>query len=189
MFSLKKTIKILIHNKKEGHKIWKTLDSYAKKYKATVYKDIELFDEKYIINIVHSKYLDTDDPWLIVTNGDIEHAIKNYSNCFGGIESLFKNQKSNGFHIESVCNAKEKYFTSMYTFVCISTLYLTILGTEYSKNTRCYKNINIQTHKNYKEKGKVRIMSLFNIGLTLFKSALNSLTYIMIPIRFILYDV
>ena len=77
----------------------------------------------------------------------------------------------------------------MYTIVCFSILTLTLIGADYTKNKKCYKNIKFETHKNYKNKGKVRIMSLFNLGLTLFKRAFNSLTYIRIPIRLILYDV
>lgn len=189
-FRLKKNIKIFIHDKKEGHKIWKFLsDLKPYKYHAKVYNNIELFDSKYVTNIVHSKYENTNDPWIIVTNNDIEHAIQNYSFRFGGIECLFKNQKSNGFYIESVNNASEKYFSSMYSLVCVSVLYLTILGAEFSKNTKCYKDVIIETHKNYKDKGKVRVISLFNTGLALFKYAIDSLKYIRIPVRFILYDI
>lgn len=47
----------------------------------------------------------------------------------------------------------------------------------------------IVTHKKYKSKGLVRVLSLFNTGLTLFKRAINSRIYIRIPIRFILYDI
>ena len=86
-------------------------------------------------------------------------------------------------------NATEKSFSAMYTLVCTSILFLTILGCEYSKNTKTYKNIKIETHKNYKDKGKIRVMSLFQTGLTLFKLAINSFKYIYIPIRFILYDI
>jgi len=77
----------------------------------------------------------------------------------------------------------------MYTMACIVVLFLTILGTEYSKNSKCYRNEKIVTHKVYKNKGKVRVMSLFRIGLTLFHRAVNSTKYIRLPIRFILYDI
>ena len=80
-------------------------------------------------------------------------------------------------------------FINLYSLVCFSTLFLTIIGADYSKNTRCYKNIKLTTHKTYKGKGKVRVMSLFNIGLTLFKMAINSLKYIRIPFNMKLYDV
>ena len=51
---------------------------------------------------------------------------------------------------------------------CTVVLFLTIIGADYSKNTKCYKNEKIVTHKVYKNKGKVRVMSLFRIGLTFF---------------------
>ena len=80
----------------------------------------------------------------------------------------------------------------MYTCVCVCVLYSTILGADYSKNSKCYKNVEIETHKNYNVNGKKvrkRTMSLFNTGLTLFSMAYNSLSYIRIPFTFKLYDV
>ena len=77
----------------------------------------------------------------------------------------------------------------MYTMACTVVLFLTIIGSEYSKNSKCYKNEKIVTHKVYKNKGTVRVMSLFRIGLTLFHRAINSTKYIRLPIRFILYDI
>ena len=64
-----------------------------------------------------------------------------------------------------------------------------MLCTDYSKNTKYYKNVKITTHKVYKEKSKIRVMLLFNTGLTLFKMAINSRKYIRIPINIILYDI
>ena len=77
----------------------------------------------------------------------------------------------------------------MHTMACTVVLFLTIIDADYSKNTKCYKNEKIVTHKVYKNKGKVRVMSLFRIGLTLFHRAENSTKYIWLPIRFILYDI
>ena len=105
---------------------------------------------------------------------------------------IFKAQKSNGFYLEKVSNASLESFTTMYTCVCTCLLYLTILGADFSKNSKCYKNIKITTHKNYNIDGKKikrRVMSLFNVGLTLFKLAFDSLVYIRIPVTFKLYDV
>lgn len=187
---LKKNIKIFIHDKKEGHKIWKWLsDLPSHKYHAIVHKDIELYDSKYKTNIVISKYLNTKDPWIIVTNKDVEHAVQNYSYRFGSIECVFKNQKSNGLYLEAINNASEKAYNTMYTLACTVVLFLTIIGADYSKNTKCYKTEKIVTHKVYKNKGKIRVMSLFKIGLTLFHRAVNSLKYIRLPISFILYDI
>lgn len=187
---LKKNIKTFVYDKKEGHKIWKWLyDLPSHKYHAIVHRSIELYDSKYKTNIVISKNLNTKDPWIIVTNRDVSHAIQNYSYRFGSIECVFKNQKSNGLYLEAINNASEKAYNTMYTMACTVVLFLTIIGADYSKNTNCYKNEKIVTHKVYKDKGKVRVMSLFRIGLTLFHRAVNSTKYIRLPIRFILYDI
>lgn len=136
-----------------------------------------------------SKKQGYEEPWIIATNGQPNRAIRDYTYRFGSIEALFKNQKSNGFFIESINNANIKSFTSMYSLVCFCSLFLTIIGADYSKNNSCYKHVKITTHKNYKSKGKIRVMSLFKTGLTLFKKAINSLVYIRIPFNLILYDI
>ena len=59
--------------------------------------------------------------------------------------------------------------------ICTQSL-LTISGADCTKNTKLYKNVKIETHK-IKDNKKVRIMSLFNTGLTLFHMAFNSLRY------------
>ncbi len=127
----------------------------------------------------------------IVTNESPNESIRDYSHRFGGIETIFKNQKSNGFYLEDITTASLRSFTNLYSLLCFSILFLTIIGADYSKNknTRSYKNVKITTHKKYKKKGKIRVMSLFNTGLTLFKLAINSSKYIRIPFNFILYDV
>ena len=183
VFRLKKNMKALIYDKKEKHDIWKWLDEIPNyKHHSVCYDNILLTDAEFSCKLVYST-------WILATNGDYKHTINDYSYRFGGVESIFKNQKSNGFYIESVNNATQKSFTTMYTLVCVSVLFLTILGCEYSKNKKTYKDVKIETHKNYKKKGKIRVMSLFQTGLTLFKQAINSFKYIYIPIRFILYDI
>ena len=103
------------------------------------------------------------------------------------IESVFKNQKSNGFFIENTTNASLDYFKSMYCFASIGILFLTILGADYSKNKKCYRDIKISTHTK-SHNSKIRIKSLFKTGLTLFHRAFNSLKYIRISFKFMLYD-
>ena len=186
---LKKNIKVLVYDKKEGHDVWKFLSelkSYAR-YSIS-YNDIPLYDEMYKTNIVISKYNNVNEPWIIVTNDDNRRAIKDYGYRFGAIECVFKNQKSNGFHIECTVNASLEYFTSMYTLVCIATLLLTIIGAYYSKNTIIYKGLTFTTHTN-SNNSKIRIVSLFNTGLILFNLAINSERYIRLPLDFILYDI
>ena len=186
---LKKNLKVLHFDKREGHKIWKWLDELTKyKYHAIAYNNIEFSENKYVSNIVISDAIETDEPWILITNGSPKRAIKDYSYRFGGIEFVFKNQKSNGFYLENSVNCSLDYFKSMYCFACIGVLYLTILGTDYSKNTRSYKHTKIKTHT--KVRGiKVRIKSLFNTGLTLFHRAFESLKYVKLSFKFILNDI
>ncbi len=163
-----------------------------RKYRSVSYKNILITDDRFKTNLVYSSSFNTNDPWIIATNGDVTRAIKDYGYRFGSIECIFKNQKSNGFNLEKISNSSLKSFETMYTLICTCVTYLTILGTDYSKNTRCYKNVKIETHKVYIIDGKMikkRIMSLFNTGLTLFKIAFNSLVYIRLPFNFKLYDV
>lgn len=190
-FRLKGNLKIKVFDKKENHYIKKyTSDLTSQIHHSIYYKDVYMYDElEYKTNIAVSRKCMSNDPWIIATNGNPSEAIRDYSHRFGSIECIFKNQKSNGFYLEDICNASLKSFINLYSLVCFSILFLTILGTDYSKNTRCYKNVKITTHKYYKNKGKTRIMSLFNTGLTLFKLAINSLKYIRIPFSFILYDI
>lgn len=185
----KGNIKVLVYDKKEGFKIWKNLnDLFAYEYHSNFFNDVEITEARFHVNVTISKKKGVKEPWIILTNASVDKAIKDYSYRFGGIESLFKNQKSNGFYMENVCNASIEYFTCMYTLVCFSTLFLTILGTDYTKNSNCYKKVKIETHT--KINGiKTRVMSLFNVGLTLFHIAYNSKVYIRIPFNFILYDV
>ena len=190
---LKKNMHVYPFVKKEGHVIQKDIGELSFfKYKSTTYRDIPLTDERYLTNIVFSDWSEVEEPWIIATNGDPNRAIKDYSYRFGGIESLFKNQKSNGFRLENISNANLQAFTTMYSLLCVCITFLTILGAEYSKNNSCYKSEKIITHKTYIINGKrikKRVMSLFNTGLTLFHRAFNSIKYIRIPFKFILYDI
>lgn len=163
-----------------------------RKYHSVIHENVFITDDRYKTTIVYSPTNNTKDPWIIVTNGDPSKALKGYSYRFGSIETMFKAQKSNGFNLEKISNASLDYFTTMYTMVCTCILFLTILGADYSKNTRCYKEVKIGTHKTYiidGKKVKKRVMSLFNTGLTLFKRAFNSCVYIRIPLSFKLYDI
>lgn len=184
----RKNIKVFLYDKKEKHKIWKFLEDVEPYvYKSRILEDVSLYNEQFKVNIVFSKSTGVKEPWIVVTNGDTKRAIKDYGYRFGGIECVFKNQKSNGFYLENTVNASLKYFETQYMLACIDTLLLTIIGSDYEKNTKCYRNTKIKTHKMVKGK-KIRMLSLFNTGLTIFKMAFNSPKYIRLPLRFILYD-
>ena len=182
-FRLKSNLKISNFDSKEGHYIRKyTGDLFSQEYHSFYYNDVYMYEGlEYKTNIAVSRKCVSDDPWIIATNGEAKYVIRHYSKRFGSIETIFKNQKSNGFYLEDICTSSLTSFINLYSLVCFGILYLTILGADFSKNTHCYKNVKLTTHKTYKEKGKVRVMSLFNIGLTLFKLAVNSLKYIRLP--------
>lgn len=182
--------KVLVFDKSEGHNVWKRLDQLdGYKYHSKFYSDIIYsYYHKFKINLVISKSDSHKEPFLLLTNGNPKTAVKDYRKRFGSIECIFKTQKSNCFRIESINRSSLKSFTTMYTLVCFCITFLTILGTAYTKNKNQYKNEYIRTHSTRNGK-KIRIMSLFRIGLTLFKRAINSSKYIYIPFTLKLYDV
>lgn len=144
---LKKNLKVLHQGKKDKEKVWKSLSDLSKyKFHSAHYNEIELTENKYTTNIVISDSISTDTPWILATSGDYNRAIKDYSYRFGGVETIFKNQKSNGFYIEDTVNCSLKYFQSMYCFSCIGVLLLTIMGASFAKNTRTYRKFKIATH-------------------------------------------
>lgn len=176
---------------KDGNK-FKAKNLKHRKYHSFIHNNVLITKDKFKTNIVYSPTNNTKDPWIIVTNGDTSKALKSYSYRFSSIETMFKAQKSNGFNLEKISNSSLESFTTMYTCICTCILYLTTLGVDFSKNSNCYKNIIIKAHKNYiidDKKIKKRIMSLFNVGLTLFKRAFNSDLHIRIPVTFKLYDI
>ena len=187
---LKSNIKVTYFDNLRKHNIETyTQNLSGKKFKYKYYNDISYTENNYKTNIVISDSLASNTPWIIATNGDPRRAIKDYSYRFGAIETMFKNQKSNGFYIESTVNCSLKYFTSLYSLVCFASLFLTIFSTDYTKNSKCYKKVKLTSHKKFKDGSIKRVMSLFNIDLTLFKLAFNYSRYIRVPFSFTLYDI
>ena len=174
-----------IHVYKDGIKL-KAKKLKHRKHHAVVHKDVYITDKRFKTNIVYSNSLDTSTPWIIVTNKNIETAIQNYSFRFGSVECMFKNQKSNGFNLNKISNMSISAFTNMYSVLCVCITYLTILGADVSKNSKCYRNLGFRTVRSINNK---RVMSLFNTGLTLFKIAFKSYNYIRLPMTFKLYDI
>ena len=200
VFRLKEKYKCFVYDKKEGHKVWKNISDLSHyKYHATRYDDIGFTRYNIKTNIVigptkseQLKKLDSEkdefEPWILVTNGDSKRALKDYAYRFGAIEFLFKAEKSNGFFLEKTATSNLKAFENMYTCVCFTYLWMSILGVEYSKNSSCYKKLKIESTKKYKS-GRRRIMSIFKTGLFLLHKAFNSTIKVRLPFTFILYDV
>ena len=200
VFRLKENYKCFVYDKKEGHNVWKNIsDLFHYKYHATSYEDISFTKKNIKTNIVivptKSTQLskidsqrDEFEPWILVTNGDHKRALKDYAYRYGAIEFLFKAEKSNGFFLEKTATSNLKAFENMYTCVCFTYLWMSILGVEYSKNHSCYKNLKIEATKKYKS-GIKRVMSIFRTGLFLLNKAFNSTIKVRLPFTFILYDV
>lgn len=70
---------------------------------------------------------------------------------------------------------KSLYYENLYSLVCFAGLWLTIIGIDYTKNyIHVKKNLNIRYVKKNKNNKPIRIMSLFNLGLTIFRRCYNS---------------
>ena len=132
-----------------------------------------------------------DEPWILLTNGDVRRAIKDYHYRFGAIEFLFKDQKSNGFDLQksNTTFRSLQSYSMMYTCMCICILFLSCVGTYYTRHKgKYYKDVKIRYYGIVKGKHR-RKMSIFQVGYTLFRLARDSLRYIRIPFNFVLTDV
>lgn len=150
IFRLKSNYKCFVYYEKENHRVWKNInDLFHYKHKSTIYEDIGFTKRNIKTNIVIgptksvqlnkiNNEIDEFEPWFIITNGDPKRALKDYSYRFGAIEFLFKAEKSNGFFLEKSSTSNLKAFENMYTYVCFTYLWMSILGIEYSKNKSCY---------------------------------------------------
>ena len=161
----------------------------AKKSEDQFYDKVLITKNKYKTKLAISKLDTHKEAFYIVSNGNIEEAIKNYSYRFGSIEFIFKNQKSNGFYLESTKMRNVQSFTTMFGLMCVALLWLTILGVDYSKNSSKYQN-NLKIYYCKKEKeGIKRVFSLFNTGLLYFNLLFNSNNPLRIKCNFILYEI
>ena len=190
-FRAKGSLLTLTMDKKEGHTIWKNinkLDAYI--YKSKFYPHAFITREhRFETNIVISPSYNHKEPLYLLTNGDMNSAVKDYMKRFSGIEFNFKNQKTNGHFLEETQITDLYAFGNLYVCLCLAQALITILGIDYSKNNRCYKKIKIRTTK--KAKGKrIRIRSYFHVGLLVIKFVLTSFHYeYQLFKRLILYDV
>ena len=88
---------------------------------------------------------------------------------------LFKSQKSNGFNLEQTKTRNLHALENLYCLVCIANTWLTIIGADYTKNYHYFKNkLKIRFVKRDKNHNPIRILSLFNLGLNIFRRCYNS---------------
>lgn len=170
------SIKFLIYDSKEKHNVYKHFyDLPIQKHHAQYYENLSLgsFNFKCNLSIARGKL--SDDPWFILSNIEPNKALREYAHRFGAIECLFKNQKTNGFNLEKTKTKNLHAFENLYSIVCFVCTWLTIIGADYTKNYNHVKDkLNIRYVKRNKNGKPIRILSLFNLGLTIFKRVYNS---------------
>lgn len=164
-------------------------DIKANKFVAKHFNNVYFSEtQKVKTNIVISSSLNTDDPWYLVTNDNPKSAIKHYSKRFGGIEFVFKDQKSNGFNLEKTTTRNVEVFKKMFGATCIAIVWLTILGADYVKNKSHFKKVvNFYDVKNVNGK-PIRDKSLFRLGMEIFFFALDNPLPFKLKYNFKLYD-
>lgn len=178
-----------VYDEHEGYDIKKKLEDIVPYvFKSKVIEDIELSFEHFKTNLVISKSTNHVEPFYILTNGDYKRAIKDYSYRFAAIEFLFKGQKSAGFFLEENQIKNLYTFNSLYTCICITQTLLTMLGIDYAKNAKCYKELKIRNARIVNGKRR-KDYSFFHIGLILITASLISNCGIKLFNRLILYDV
>ena len=80
-------------------------------------------------------------------------------------------------------------FSTMFTLLCVAVLWLTILGSYYSKNKGHFKNYFKIKYSKKNGASNKRIISLFNTGLLFFNIAFESTKYVLLKCDFLLYDI
>lgn len=158
------------------------------KYHSKVLNNVFYTRSMFPTNIVVSNYSNTDEPWFLITNHDTSRAVRNYSYRFGSIECIFKNQKSNGFRLESTNTQKIEHFISLFTIMCVALTWLVIIGADYIKNKHHY-HLKIRDVHKFRDGRTSRIFSLFNLGLIIFNKCYFNYIDFTLKFTFVLYDI
>ena len=153
------------------------------------FDSVRITKQKFQTKLTVSKTATHKEPFFILTNGNTRDAIKHYGYRFSSIEFIFKNQKSNGFYLESTQMRNIHAFSTLFTIACVAILWLTILGADYTKNKNHFKSyLKIKYSKRNGSNFK-RIFSLFNTGLLYWNIAFCCTKYAVIKCNFVLYDI
>lgn len=189
VFRCKDNFKIFYKPIKENHFVWLSihdLPSYAQH--SSFFENLQFTKNKYKYNLTICKSVDHKERWFLISNVDPTRSKKFYGYRFGGIETIFKHQKSNCFYLEKTGVKHLHSFDNLYSLVCIAITYCICLGADVSKNSKCYRNLGFRTVRTINNK-RVRVVSLFQTGIRLFHLALNSIRYYRLPFNFKLYDI
>lgn len=173
------SVKVLAYDKKEGHEVYKLISNFkSNKHHSFYFLNLSFGDMHFKANLAISRGIATgenEENWYLITNLKPELAIKTYSKRYGSIEMFFKSQKTNGFYLETTKTRNLHAFENLYGLACLAALWLNIIAVDYIKNYRHLKHkINIKFNKKNSNGKPVRILSTFNLGLTLFCYVFNS---------------
>lgn len=185
----KSNISIKIDNYEYSDMISSIADIQPFFSKSKYFDSVRITSFNFQTKLAISKTDSHKEPFFILTNGSTRDAIKHYGYRFGSIEFIFKNQKSNGFYLESTKMRNIQSFTTLFTLVCVAVLWLTILGADYTKNKNHFKNCFKIRYSKKNGSGNKRTFSLFNTGLFFFNLAFESTTYVVLKCTFLLYDI
>ena len=162
-----------------------TKDIPPKEKEEQYFERVRITKHNYLTKLAVSKKEGHEEAIYVLTNGKVEEGIKNYSYRFGSIECIFKNQKTNGFRLESTRTKNIQAFKTMFGIMCIALVWLTVLGVKYTVDEGKGKNtIKIKIFKKDK-----RMLSLFNTGLMYFNLCFNSNIAPKIKCNFLLYEI
>lgn len=186
------SVKVLTYDKKEGHQVYKLISDFkSNKYHSVYFENLSFGDMHFKANLAISRGIatgDDEEDWYIITNLKPSLAIKTYAKRYGSIEMFFKSQKTNGFYLESTKTKNLHAFENLYGIACLASLWLNIIATDYIKNYKhLKKKINIRFNKKTSTGKLVRILSTFNLGLTLFSKVFNSYIDYNLKFNFKLY--
>ncbi len=183
---IKSRLTFYIHN--YGEIAGYTKDVKPKEKEEQYFERVTIVKHRYDTKMAVSKKEGHEEAIYVLTNGKVEEGIKNYSYRFGSIECMFKNQKTNGFRLESTKMKNIQSFKTMFGIMCIALLWLIIIGVEYTvKEGKQGNRVKIRIYK--KKNENKRIISLFSTGLIYFNLCFNSNRVPKIRCNFILYEI
>lgn len=112
--------RFLCYDKKEKREIYKKFTDLPIIKEHATYHSIVALSFRYRCNLSIARGKLSDDPWFILSNIEPKKALREYAHRFGTIETLFKNQKSNGFNLEKTKVKNLHAFENLYSLVCFA---------------------------------------------------------------------
>lgn len=155
VFRCKDNFKVYYYDEREKHKIWTFIHNLPNlKYHSRLFKNLEFTKNKYKYNLTICKSADHQERWFLISNVDPKRAKKFYGYRFGGIETIFKNQKSNGFYLEKTGIKHLHAFDIYILYYVLLLLIIYVLVLMYLKTLIVIKTLALELV------GKVKLVKL-----------------------------